>query len=151
MDPMSDELPKQIEVALKALDVRAGERAARVDADRVAVRVLERLRLEGAAEPRRVLWMTPSALRFAAAVAVLVVAGAAVNLMTEHSARSASVRLPVAGIDSLSAGQLEAVLKAASEVRAANFEQARSSNGSLDDLSEQELQQVLASLDDAEG
>ena len=42
--------------------------------------------------------------------------------------------------------QLEAVLEAAGEVRAANFGPVMPSNGSLDSLSEQQLQMVLASL-----
>jgi hypothetical protein len=49
-------------------------------------------------------------------------------------------------VDSLNAQQLEAVLQAAGEVRAANFGPVTPSNGSLDSLSEQQLQLVLASL-----
>ena len=45
-----------------------------------------------------------------------------------------------------SPGTGEAVLRAAGEVRAANFVPVSRSNGSLDSLSEQELQKVLASL-----
>ena len=57
MDRMNDELPRELEAALKALETRAAERAARVDVERVAARVLERLRHGGAAPTRRLLWM----------------------------------------------------------------------------------------------
>jgi hypothetical protein len=153
MDPMSGELPREIEVALKALDAKAAERATRVDPDRVAARVLERLRHEGEAEARRAWWMAPPALRVAAAIVLLVAAGAAVKTMVDRSQQPTAIRLPVAipAMDSLNTGQLEAVLRAAGEVRAANFAPVPASNSALDNLSEQELQKVLASLGDAEG
>jgi hypothetical protein len=147
MDPIDDELPERLEAALRSLDAQAAARAARVSPERVAARVLERLRREGAVEPRRVWWMRPAALRVAAAVVLVAAAGATVSLVRERSTQVA-VRLPVAiaAMDSLSTGQLEAVLRATGEVRAANFGPVAPSNGSLDNLSEQELQKVLASL-----
>jgi len=145
MDPMNAELPERLSAAVRALDARAAERSARVSPDRVASRVLERLRREGAGEPR-IWWMHPTALRAAAAVVLLVAAGWTVSVVRQHSIQTA-VRLPVSiPVDSLNAQQLEAVLQAAGEVRAANFEPVASSNESLDNLSEQQLQQVLASL-----
>jgi hypothetical protein len=152
MDPMSSELPDGMRVALKALDARAAERAATVDVERVAARVVERLRHEGA-EPRRLLWMRPAAVRFAAGLVLLVAAGATARLIVERPSQSAARSLPVTlpAMDSLSTGQLEAVLKAAGELRAANFEAVPASNRLLDNLSEQELQQVLVSLDQREG
>ena len=146
MDTMNAELPERLSAAVRALDARAAERAARVSPDRVAARVLERLRREGAVEARPIWWMHPAALRVAAAAVLLVAAGWTVSVVRQHSTQTA-VRLPVSiPVDSLNAQQLEAVLQAAGEVRAANFGPVTPSNGSLDSLSEQQLQQVLASL-----
>ena len=146
MDPMNAELPDKLSAAVRALDARAAARAARVSSDRVASRVLQRLRREGAVEARRIWWMRPAALRAAAAALLLVAAGWTVSVVRQHPVQTAA-RLPVSiQVDSLSAGQLEAILEAAGEVRAANVEAATPSNGSLDNLSEQQLQQVLASL-----
>ena len=147
MDPMNEGLPGPLADAMRALDARAAERAARVSPDRVAAAVVERLRREGAVEPRRVWWLRPAALRVAAAAVLVVAASWTVSVVRENASRTAA-RLPVAipAMDSLTAGQLEAVLQAASDVRAANFGPVTPSNGSLDNLSEQQLQRVLASL-----
>ena len=145
MDPVNAETPDKLSAAVRALDARAAARSAQVSPDRVASRVLERLRREGAVEPQ-IWWMRPAALRAAAAVVLLVGAGWTVSAIRQHSVQTAA-RLPVSvRVDSLNAQQLEAVLQAAGEVRAANFAPVTSSNGSLDSLSEQQLQQVLASL-----
>jgi len=145
MDPMNAETPERLSAAVRVLDARAAERSARVSPERVASRVLERLRREGALESRS-WWMSPAALRAAAAVVLLVAAGWTVSVVRQHSTQTA-VRLPVSiPVDSLNAQQLEAVLQAAGEVRAANFGPVTPSNGSLDSLSEQQLQLVLASL-----
>ena len=152
MDRMNDELPAELRAAFRALDERAAAQAERVDVDRVAARVVERLR-GGEAAPRRVLWMSPPALRAAAAVVVLAAAGVILNLAGDHAQQTAS-RLPVAipAIDSLNAGQLESVLEAAGEVSAAVDSAAPASSGrSMDDLTEDQLQTLLASLADAEG
>ena len=154
MDRMNDELPREIEAALKALDARAAEQAARVDVERVAARVLERLRQGEAMPSRRILWMSPVALRAAAAMVLLVAGGALVTLTIERPQQSASVKLPVTipAADSLNSGQLEAVLKAAGEVRPVVDTAAPvRSSGSLDDLSEPQLKTLLASLNGAEG
>ena len=146
MDPMNEELPERLSAAVRALDARASAHAARVSADRVAAGVLARLRREGAVESRRVWWMRPATLRVAAAAVLVVAIGWGVSVVRERSTETA-LRLPVVipGMDSLGAGQLESVLQAAGEVRAANFVPVSASNG-LDSLSEQQLQQVLASL-----
>jgi hypothetical protein len=142
---MKAELPEKLEAALRSLDARAAAESARVSPERVAARVLERLRREGIAETR-VWWLRPAVLRVAAAVALVVAAGWTATVVRQHAAQTA-IRLPVTiPVDSLSAGQLESVLEAAGEVRAANFAPAAPSNGSLDSLSERQLQQVLASL-----
>ncbi|HVO35446.1 MAG TPA: hypothetical protein VMT21_07765 [Gemmatimonadales bacterium] len=145
MDPMNEELPGRLADAMRALDARSHRQSAQVSPDRVAGRVLERLRHEGMVETR-VWWLRPAALRVAAAAVLLVAAGWTVNVVRRHSVETA-VRLPVSiPVDSLSAGQLEAVLQAAGEVHAANFGPVTPSNGWLDSLSEQQLQKVLASL-----
>jgi hypothetical protein len=142
---MNAETPERLSAAVRVLDARAAERSARVSPERVASRVLERLRREGALESRS-WWMSPAALRAAAAVVLLVAAGWTVSVVRQHSTQTA-VRLPVSiPVDSLNAQQLEAVLQAAGEVRAGNFGPVTPSNGSLDSLSEQQLQLVLASL-----
>ncbi len=145
MDPMKAELPERLEAALRTLDARAAAQAARVGPERVAARVMDRLRREGMVDARA-WWRRPAALRAAAAVVLLAAAGWTVSVVRQHTTETA-VRLPVTiPVDSLSTGQLEAVLKAAGEVRAANFGPVAPSNGSLDSLSERQLQQVLASL-----
>jgi hypothetical protein len=154
MDRMNDELPRRLEAAVKALDVRVAERAGQVDVERVAARVLDRLRRGEAARPRRILWMSPIALRAAAAVVVLAAAGVVVNLTIDHRRPTASLRLPVAipAMDSLSSGQLEAVLEATGDVRPVADSLVPALSGrSLDDLSDDQLQVLLASLSGAEG
>ena len=145
MDPMNAELPEKLEAAVRSLDARATAQSARVSPERVAARVMERLRREGMVETR-VWWLRPAVLRVAAAVVLVVAAGWTATVVRQHAVQAA-LRLPVTiPVDSLSTGQLESVLEAAGEVHSANFEPLAPSNGSLDNLSEQQLQQVLASL-----
>ena len=152
-DRMKDEpLSPALGAALQALDAQAERRAAEVNVERVAARVLERLR-SGEVERRRVLWMSPPALRAAAAVVVLVAAGVVMNL-ADHSRPPASLPLPasIPAMDSLSARQLEAVLDATAQLKAeADTEPLAPSGASLDDLTEDQLQTLLASLGGAEG
>jgi hypothetical protein len=154
MDRMNDELPPRLDAALQALDARLAERAGRVDVERVASRVVERLRRGEDVPVRRIMWMSPVALRAAAAVVVLFGAGVIVNLATDRSQQTASLQLPVAipAMDSLNSRQLEAVLEATGELRSVVDSQAPALSGrSYDDLSEEQLQTLLASLSDAEG
>jgi hypothetical protein len=93
-------------------------------------------------------------LRAAAAVVVLAAAGVVVNLTIDHRRPTASLRLPVAipAMDSLSSGQLEAVLEATGDVRPVADSLVPALSGrSLDDLSDDQLQVLLASLSGAEG
>ena len=147
MDPVNEGLTGPLADAMRALDARAAERAAHISPERVAAAEVERLRREWAVEPQRVWWLRPAALRVAAAAVLVVAAGWTVSLLRGNSSQAA-VRLPVPipAMDSLTAGQLEAILQAAGDVHAANFGPVAPSNGSLDNLSEQQLQQVLASL-----
>ena len=147
MDPLNEELPGRLAEAMRALDARAAQRAARVSPDRVAARVLERLKREGALEAPRLWFVRPAALRVAAAAVLVIAAGWTATTLLRPRPAPAAVRLQASiPMDSLSPGQLEAVLKAAGTVRAANFGPPAPSNGSLDSLSERQLQQVLASL-----
>jgi hypothetical protein len=152
-DRMKDEsLPPALDAALQALVAQAERRAAQVNVERVAARVLDRLR-SGEVERRRVLWMSPPALRAAAAVVVLVAAGVVMNL-ADHSSPPASLPLPasIPAMDSLSSRQLEAVLDATAQLKAeADTEPPAPSGASLDDLTEDQLQTLLASLGGAEG
>jgi hypothetical protein len=159
MDRMKDDLPPEIRAAFEALDERAGARAARVDVEAVAARVLERLRHE---ESPRLRWLSPAVLRAAAVVTVLVAAGAVV-VLTRRPEPTTALRLPVgiAAMDSLSSTQLEAVLQAAGDLQpvadtavssqAAESALPASLGVSLDDLSEAQLETLLASLTPGEG
>jgi len=153
MDRMKDEMPRGIRVALEALEARTAKRAAAVDPERVAARVLERLRREGDEAPRQVWWFRPAALRFAAAVVVLAAAGLVVSRIPSRGPGSAGgLAVGISAMDSLSSRQLEAVLEAAAEVSpVADSVLPASSAASLDDLSEQQLETLLASLSGAEG
>jgi len=158
MDRMNDDrtdeaLPPALDAAMRALEARAAERAARVDVERVAARVLERLGSGEVERPRRVLWMSPAGLRAAAAVVVLVAAGVVLNL-ADRSEPAVSVQLPVSipAMDSLTALQLQSVLDATAQLEpVADTEAPAASPASLDDLTEAQLQTLLASLGGAEG
>jgi hypothetical protein len=152
MDRMNEEMPRGIRVALEALEARTAKRAATVDVERVAARVLERLRRQGAEAPARVWWIRPAALRLAAAVVVLAAAGLLVSRLPSGAPASAGLTVGITTMDSLSSRQLEAVLEAATEVSpVADSALPASSTASLDDLSEQQLETLLASLNGAEG
>jgi len=152
MDRMNDEMPRGMRVALEALEARTARRAAAVDVERVAARVLQRLRREGSEAPRRVWWLRPEALRFAAAVVVLAAAGLAVSRTPLRAPGSARLSVGITAMDSLSSGQLEAVLEAATDVSpVVDPAPPASATVSLDDLSEQQLETLLASLNGAEG
>ena len=157
MDRMNEDrpdeaLPPALDAALRALDARAAGQAARVDVDRVAARVVERLRRGDVERRRYVLGMSPAALRAAAAVVVVAAAGLVVNL-AQGPRPTVALPLPavIPAMDSLSAGQLEAVLDATAQLRAVADTATPAATGtSLDDLTEAQLQTLLASLEGAE-
>jgi hypothetical protein len=152
MDRMNEELPRGIRVALEALEARTAKRAAAVDVERVAARVVERLRREGAQAPRPVWWVRPAALRFAAAVVVLATAGVLVSRIPSRAPATGRLEVGIAVMDSLNSRQLEAVLEAATELSpVADSAVPVSASASLEDLSEQQLETLLASLSGAEG
>ncbi len=164
MDRMNEELPPEIAAAWKALDERAAASAAQLDVERVAAGVLERLRREEAAPRFGVRWLTPRVLQVAVVVVVVVAAAVVVALSMGRRPPATALRLPVGipAMDSLSSTQLESVLQAAGEVEpladtAASLSQAVDSVAplswgvSLDDLSETQLEEVLASINPGEG
>jgi hypothetical protein len=153
-----NELPSELELAWRTLDAQASRRAARIDADAVASRVLARLReaSEPAAWPRllpgRWPWSSfPVWARVAAAVLVVGVAGTLL-LGGPRSGGAPALGVPVlaAGLDSLSATQLESLLRVTAEVRpvAARVEPVAET---WDDLSESQLQAVLQAVQQVEG
>ena len=162
-DHDGEELPRELAAAWKVVEARAAGRAARVDVERVAAQVLERLSRGEVEAPRRLRWMSPVVLRAAAAVVVVVAGAVIANVATDHVQQATALRLPVAipAMDSLSSGQLEAVLEAAGDLNpAADSLLPVSGTGggsgigtagaSLDDLNESQLETLLASLNGAE-
>ena len=142
-----NELPGGIEKALDALDRDAAKRAAAVSADRVAARVLQRLKDEPDVQvvelhPRRRILV---AMRAAAALVLLVVGGVVAQRLSRGPAAQASlpVSVDVASLDSV---QRTALLEA--------VEQARTATDSLtpatvlvEELNAQELEQLLQTMD----
>jgi hypothetical protein len=146
MDGVND-LPEDLKRALDALDARAARAASGVDAGRVADRVLARLRTEPveAAAPR---WRT--ALRLAAAIAVLATGTVVVRVLTEGARPAAVAALPMDLPDSLSSAQAAALIEAV----AAGSDSAGITAAAItvDDLDEAELRALLQAMQsDMEG
>lgn len=154
MDPVKLELPDRMIRALEAAEAEAALRAAMVDTDRVASRVLQRLAAQPAETARLARWLAvPRLVAVAATVVVLAVAaGVAVRRVGGGPGRAA-LALPVPGdvSDSLIANHAEALLQVVDSVRP------RGTVGpvtaiSLDDLNEQELRALLQAMQsDTEG
>jgi len=151
-DRLDEALPPALGAALRALDARAAGQAARVDVDRVAARVVERLRHGEVERPRRLLGLSPAALRAAAAVVVVAAAGLVVNLADRaRPVEALQLRAVIPAMDSLSTSQLEAVLEATAQLQPVADTAAPAATGTaLDDLTESQLQTLLASLEGAE-
>jgi hypothetical protein len=151
-----NELPGELERALRALDAEAARRAGRVDAEAVAVKVLARLREQPdrVSAVRRGRWALPSApgwLRVTAAAAmVVVVAGAMVHRLYRTTDVPVAVPVVSVALDSLSAGQLESLLRVTAEVRPVATA-AGPVSGSWDDLSESQLRAVLQAVQQVQG
>lgn len=152
MDPMN-ELPVGLSKALEELDAKAQQSAARVDAERVASRVLARLNQEPETNVTllgRVL-AAPRSLRVAAAAALVIVAGTVTMLGVRSAGHSARGGIAVSGVDSLDRREAEAVLQAVDGIRPVNASVPRASALSVDDLSEQELRALLRAMQSKEG
>ena len=158
-----NELPENLERAFQTLDAQAALRAERVDAERVAAQVLERLRTEEAAAAR-VLSLSPgfrlSAFGFrlpavalaAAAVVVLLVGTMATGLLRQEvTAPSIGVPVVAQGLDSLNQQQLETVLRVAGDVQPLAVQSFGSPAGMWDDLSEAQLRAVLQAVQQVQG
>lgn len=159
MNALPNELPDELERALRALDAEATRRAARVDADAVASRVLARLR-EAAAPahlPRVLPWRwagspVPGWARLTAAAALVVVVAGSLVLGVFRSGGDRAQAVPVVAValDSLDTKQLEALLRVTADVRpvATTVELA---SRSWDELSESQLQAVLQAVQQVQG
>lgn len=148
------ELPEDLERALRELEAQAAQRGAHVSPERVASRVLARLRAEpaaGAAEGRRV----PSRrwVGLAAAAVLVVIAGTvAVRLAYRGGAAPAPVPVVARGLDSLDVSGLERVLRVTDEVRPQVAGPVQvSTTDTWDDLSEAQLRAVLQAVQRSEG
>jgi hypothetical protein len=153
----SDELREPLAGALKALDERATRRAAAVDAARVAAHVLQRLREEPVIVMRPRPWNL-TALRVAAAVAVLVIGGAvAQRLLVGPRGSGMAMGLPVVTsaeglvVDSTDATQETALLAAVDDARAAAHGALPATTVLVEDLTEQELQTLLSTMENRDG
>ncbi len=137
-----NELPDDLRRALAALDARATKAAAQVDAERVAARVLQRLRSEPApaATPRH--WRT--ALRVAAAVVVLAAGTVLVRVLTDDRPGAPVATLPLELPESLSTTQATALMDAITA--GTDSAAAAPVTLTLDDLNEAELRALLQAM-----
>jgi hypothetical protein len=156
-----NELPEDLERAFRTLDAQAAMRAERVDPERVAERVLERLRTEEAPAPR-VLSLSPGfrlsasgfrAFALAAAAVVLLLAGTTITGLLRRDVATGSIAVPVVaqGLDSLNQQQLETVLRVAGDVQPLAVQSFESPAGTWDDLSETQLRAVLQAVQQVQG
>jgi hypothetical protein len=148
-----NELPDDLERALRDLDAMAARRAERVDAERVAAQVTARLRAEPVRGVRIVArpWALPLSPRWvglAAAAMVVVLAGTmARSILRPGSPATVPVPVIAQGLDSLDVQGLERLLRVAGEVRPSTAEPVRMSvSGTWDDLSEEQLRAVLQAV-----
>jgi hypothetical protein len=149
------ELPDDLERALRDLDARALRRAGRIDPERVASRVLARLR----AEPERGITVLgrPWALSTrwvgvaAAAVVVLVAGTVATSILGPRGTAGVAVPVVAQALDSLDLQGLERLLSVTGQVRPLAVEPAAAQgNGTWDDLSEAQLRAVLQAVQHSE-
>ncbi len=150
MDEHLKELPDELQRALGALDERAARAAAGLDAERVAGRVVARLREKPAV--RVVWWSRPPVMALAASVAVVAIAGLTARemLRREVGEATAVAALPVGEVlDTLSERQAEAILAAVSG-GTLNGDVALASAVSVEDLNETELRALLQALERSE-
>jgi hypothetical protein len=151
------ELPNDLERALRDLDARALRRAGSVDPDRVALRVVARLRTESerevavSARP----WARVLSTRWvglAAAAVVVVLAGTvAVSVLGPRGGTGVAVPVVAQALDSLDVQGLERLLSVTGQVRPVAVEPATAQgNEAWDDLSEEQLRAVLQAVQHSE-
>ena len=148
-----NELPEDLERALRDLDAMAARRAGGVDAERVVARVTARLRAEPARGARPwALARTQRWLGLAAAAMVVVLAGTMARGVLRPGGATVPVPVIAQGIDSLDVQGLERLLRVAGEVRPSTAGPVRTSvSGTWDDLSEAQLRAVLQAVQRSEG
>ncbi len=147
MDAMNgkDELDGNLERALGALDARAARAASKVDAELVAGRVLKRLR-ERDLEPS---WGPVWRLTLVRAAAALVLMAATAVTVLRFASRPDAAALPVTvQAEEFSAGELDSMLTAVDEARAAGRAGAVTTSVTVYDLNEQELVSLLTALNE---
>ena len=148
MDDLN-ELPDNLKRALKALDDRSAESAAKLDSARVAEAVVRRLRDPAVSEPRP-FWQMRN-VRIAAALAFLAATGVVIERATVRLKPVETAQLPVAEhLDSLDATQLSDLLDVVDDSSAAATVSAPASV-TVDDLNEQELQALLNRMESEGG
>jgi hypothetical protein len=159
VNALPNELPVELVRAWRVLDADAARRAARVDAQAVASRVVARLRED--AEPavlprvrpgRWTLPAMPGWARVTAAAAMVVVVAGSVVLGVLRSGGDRAVAVPVGAValDSLNAQELETLLRVTADVRPVPTA-AEPVAGSWDDLSESQLRAVLQAMQQVQG
>jgi hypothetical protein len=152
-----NELPDDLERALRELDALAARRAERVDTERIVAQVTARLRAEPARGARVAarpwgLPLSPRWVGLAAAAMVLLLAGTMARSILRPGV-PAIVPVPVMaqGLDSLDVQGLERLLRVTGEVRPSTAEPVRMSvSGTWDDLSETQLRAVLQAVQQSE-
>jgi len=130
----------KVHAAARRLGVQAAEQ---LDVERVAARVVERLRVEPLGATRRG-WLQPTWLRIAAAVVVLV-GGGLVWRQLGHATAPHGAHFVTDDLTDLNADQLRDVLNKLDETL--NLGSTTLPDGDLEDLDAQQLQAVLRSLE----
>jgi hypothetical protein len=145
-----NELPEEIERSLARLDRRAAAAAARVDAERVAARVIERLRTEPAdARWASRVFALPRVARVAAAAVVILVGALAGRELLQ---RDVPRPLPLpAVLQAADSGAEAAILEAVADLPVLNVTDDGSSTPALEDLSEEELMVLLQAIQSSGG
>jgi hypothetical protein len=148
------ELPGDLERALRELEAQAAQRAAHVSPERVAARVIARLRAEPAVGVAEGRWAPSRRWVGLAAAAVLIVIAGTVGVRPTHRGGAAPVPVPLVarGLDSLDVPGLERVLRVTDEVRPQVAGPVQvSTSDTWDDLSEAQLRAVLQAVQRSEG
>lgn len=155
-----NELPGDLERAWRKLDARAARRADRVDPERVASRVRERLASEPALAERvfaspmwQVVRDAPRWAALAAAAVVVLTVGTVASGALRSGDGEQTLVFPVVAqaLEKLNAEQLETVLQVAGEVKPLAAEPRQAAAAPWDNLSEEQLRAVLQAVQQVEG
>ncbi len=149
-----EKLPDEIARALGRLDARAGQRAARIDPERVSAAVTRRLREQPDVSVLSSLgrrYGLVNMVRVAAALAILVTAGVVGTRLLERPAAGAKW-LPVVDVRAarvLSTARADSLIRAADHIQPLNASVAGSS-ASVEELNTQELRALLQAMQSSE-